>query len=160
MFVIEQVNIVLHLMSQEWPWIFPLIVIALGGIFGSFLTCMLYRVPRVISLTNPPSYCPNCDVKLKAIDLIPIVSYLIFKGKCHYCAVSVSPRYFLIELLTIAIFIVVYIMVGAQIALLPALVLCVSLLFVIGLWVESRLVAIKVLLFSIIVTSVLLCLMR
>tara|TARA_R110000868_G_scaffold218576_1_gene469025 strand:+ start:170704 stop:171069 length:366 start_codon:yes stop_codon:yes gene_type:complete len=116
---------------------------------------MLYRVPRGIPLSNPPSYCPSCNTKLKGIDLIPVVSYLMFGRKCHYCEAPVSSRYCIIELLSIFIFTVAYVMVGAQVALLPALILSINLMFAVGLWIESRLVASKVLLFSIIVTYVL-----
>lgn len=153
-------NEILVLISIERPWIFPLFVGVFGGVFGSFLTCMLYRVPRSISLANPPSHCPNCNTKLKMIDLVPVFSYLAFKGKCHYCKMPVSARYVLIEVLTVVIFVVAYILVGVQLALFPALILSVSLMFAIGLYIESKLIATKVLLFSIIVTCVFIYLVR
>jgi leader peptidase (prepilin peptidase)/N-methyltransferase len=152
--MIESINHIFQTINHELPWVLWGAVIAIGGVFGSFLTCMLYRVPRKISLSNPPSYCPSCKEKLKGVDLIPVLSYVIFKGKCHYCKSPVSPRYMLIELLTIITCACAYIMTGPQVALVLSLVLAISWLFAIGLWVESRMVSSKVLLFSIIVLSV------
>lgn len=152
--MIEQINTILHIIDNEIPWVLWALVVLIGGVFGSFLTCMLYRVPKGVSLSNPPSYCPSCNEKLKAIDLVPVLSYLLFHGKCHYCKTPVSPRYMYIELLTIAICVVSYILTGPQAALLFSLILAISWLFVVGLWVESRMVASKVLLFSIIVLCV------
>ena len=154
------VNTVLVFINDEWFWFFPTLIVVLGGVFGSFLTCMLYRVPRRLSLLSPPSYCPSCSKALKALDLIPILSYLVYKGRCRYCKAEVSTRYLLIEVLTISIFALTYILIGPQIALLPALMLVVCLLFSVCLLVESGQVAYKVLLFSIIVASLLVLSLR
>jgi len=71
-----------------------------GLIIGSFLNVCIYRIPREESIVSPPSHCPNCGTRLKAFDLIPLFSYLIFQRKCRYCHLGISPRYFLVELLT------------------------------------------------------------
>lgn len=148
----DQVNQILFILNQEAPWLLWSLVVVIGGVLGSFLTCMLYRVPRKISLSNPPSYCPSCNEKLKAIDLLPVFSYLIFKGKCHYCKVPVSPRYVLIELCTIFICVLTYIITGPQLVLIFTLTWVICWLFIVGLWVESRMLAKKVLLFSIMIS--------
>ncbi len=150
-----EIETLLNLVEQQYQPFIMVLVVVLGGVFGSFLTCMLYRVPRGISLSSPPSYCPSCQQKLKAVDLVPVLSYLCFKGRCHYCKTPVSPRYMVIELCMIAIFVLAYIMTGLSLQLIPALILAVSLAFVVGLWVESRKVATKVLLFSIMMSTVL-----
>lgn len=150
-----EINQILYILNQEVAWLLWGLVVTIGAVFGSFLTCMLYRVPRNLSLSNPPSYCPSCNQKLKAIDLVPVLSYLAFKGRCHYCGVKVSPRYLVIELITIVICAIAYILTGPQIALLLTLSLAVSVLFAVLLWVESHVLATKVLLFSIIVLSLL-----
>lgn len=146
------INHILFVIEQDAPWLLWCLVIVVGGVFGSFLTCMLYRVPHGISLSNPPSYCPTCKQKLKAVDLIPVISYLIFKGKCHYCKTPVSPRYMLIELCTILICAVAYIVTGPQLVLVLTLTWVICWLFIVGLWVESRMLAKKVLLFSIMIS--------
>ncbi len=98
---INKAEYILQAVAIIYPWFFPVLMVVLGGIFGSFLTCMVYRIPRKINPSFPPSYCPSCNNKLKIIDLIPVLSWLIFKGKCRRCEVSIPFRYIAIELLII-----------------------------------------------------------
>ena len=56
-----------------------------GLIVGSFLNVVVYRLPRGESLTHPRSRCPSCATQLRAIDNIPVVSWLALRGKCHHC---------------------------------------------------------------------------
>lgn len=65
----------------------------LGLILGSFYNVVALRVPAKGSLLNPPSHCPNCNTRLKARDLFPVLSYLLSGGKCRYCGTRVSPLY-------------------------------------------------------------------
>lgn len=78
------------------------IVAASVGIFGlaigSFLNVVVYRVPIGLSVVSPPSACPNCGIPIKAIDNIPVVSWLALRGKCRGCATAISRRYPLVEL--------------------------------------------------------------
>lgn len=76
------------------------IIFVFGLIIGSFLNVCIYRIPRGESTVSPPSHCPNCGTRLKPLDLIPLFSYLFYRGKCRYCDQLISPRYFLVELLT------------------------------------------------------------
>ena len=75
-----------------------------GVCIGSFLNVLIYRIPLGISVAKGRSMCPNCKHTLKAIDLIPIFSYLSLKGKCRYCKANISNRYAIVELLTGIIF--------------------------------------------------------
>ena len=70
-----------------------------GVIIGSSLNVCVYRIPRNMSIVYPSSHCPNCNNDLSIIDLIPVLSFLIHKGKCRYCKTSISLRYPIIELL-------------------------------------------------------------
>lgn len=140
--------------------LFWVLIVVLGGVFGSFLTCMLYRVPHQMPLSNPPSICPSCRTTLTALDLVPVFSFMFTGGKCRHCQTPVSPRYVWIELLTTATFAFIFYVVGLSFWLLPVLTLTVSLLFVMLLWVESKMLARKVLLFSITLFSVLFIYMR
>jgi leader peptidase (prepilin peptidase)/N-methyltransferase len=72
----------------------------LGLIWGSFLNVVAYRVPREESLIFPPSHCPNCDHRLGPLDLVPVVSFLMMKGRCRYCREKISWQYPLIETIT------------------------------------------------------------
>ncbi|MBO4708048.1 MAG: prepilin peptidase [Elusimicrobiaceae bacterium] len=89
-------------------YIFSLIF---GAIVGSFLNVCIYRIPANISLWWPPSTCPKCKTKIKFYDNIPVLSYLILRGKCRNCKTKISLQYPVIEALTsILTLFVVYIM--------------------------------------------------
>ena len=72
----------------------------LGIVLGSFYNVVGYRLSLDKSIIKPGSYCPNCKEKLKALDLVPIFSYLFLKGKCKYCHKKISLFYPLVELFT------------------------------------------------------------
>lgn len=72
----------------------------LGTVFGSFANVCIYRIPRGMSIINPPSHCPNCKRKIPPYLNIPLISYIVLKGKCRYCNTRISPRYFIVELLS------------------------------------------------------------
>ncbi|WP_088187336.1 A24 family peptidase [Desulfosporosinus sp. FKA] len=72
----------------------------LGVIIGSFLNVVIYRVPKEESIVSPGSHCPKCGQALRAWELIPIISYLIQRGRCRSCRAKVSWRYPMVELLT------------------------------------------------------------
>lgn len=80
------------------------IVFLLGLIIGSFLNVCIYRVPRGQSIISPRSACPSCGTQLTAIDLVPVLSWLLLRGKCRYCRVPISIQYPLVELLTAGVF--------------------------------------------------------
>ena len=72
----------------------------LGAIAGSFLNVVAYRLPRHESLIAPASRCPRCGVPVRPYDNIPIVSYLLLRGRCRNCSATISRRYPLVEALT------------------------------------------------------------
>jgi len=79
-----------------------------GAIWGSFLNVCIHRIPKGLSIVSPPSSCPSCGNRIMAIDNIPILSWLILRGRCRHCSTPISPRYPIVEgltaLLSIAIF--------------------------------------------------------
>jgi leader peptidase (prepilin peptidase) / N-methyltransferase len=77
-------------------------------VFGSFLNVCIYRMPREISVVSPRSACPGCEAPIAAYDNIPVLSWLILRGKCRNCGAPISPRYAIVELLTGALFVVSY----------------------------------------------------
>ncbi len=88
-------------MFPAWTWVVGLF---LGATIGSFLNVVIYRLPRGLSLANPPkSFCPRCKASLGPADLFPLLSYLFLRGKCRHCGVRVPFRYFFVELLNGAI---------------------------------------------------------
>jgi leader peptidase (prepilin peptidase)/N-methyltransferase len=72
-------------------------VIFLGLIFGSFMNVLIYRLPRGISIVTPRSYCPLCKSKIHIFDNIPLVSFIILKGKCRNCGGRISLQYPIVE---------------------------------------------------------------
>lgn len=75
----------------------------LGAIFGSFLNVVTHRLPRRESLVAPPSHCVACGVAIKPYDNIPVLSWLLLRGRCRSCGVHISARYPLIEAGTAAL---------------------------------------------------------
>ncbi|MFA5291881.1 MAG: prepilin peptidase [Phycisphaerae bacterium] len=83
-------------------------IFALGASVGSFLNVVIYRLPRDLSLVRPGSACPVCKTPIAFYDNIPILSWLLLMGKCRKCKTKITPRYFIIELLTALLFVALY----------------------------------------------------
>lgn len=83
-------------------------VFVVGIVIGSFLNVVIYRYQAPIKVSQGRSMCSNCHTTLKAIDLIPVFSYLFLKGKCRYCHQHISLRYPIVELLTGFVFLAIY----------------------------------------------------
>ena len=72
----------------------------IGLVIGSFLNVVAHRVPLGESLVSPGSHCPGCGAPVKPYDNIPVVSWLLLRGRCRNCGMRISPRYPLVELAT------------------------------------------------------------
>jgi len=68
-----------------------------GVLIGSFLNVVVYRIPAGISIVKPPSACPRCGAEIRARDNIPVVSWLLLRGRCRACGEPISVRYPLVE---------------------------------------------------------------
>jgi leader peptidase (prepilin peptidase)/N-methyltransferase len=81
---------------------------ALGGlVIGSFLNVVVHRLPRRESLASPGSRCPQCGAPVRPWDNIPVVSWLVLRGRCRACGAPISPRYPLVEAATAALYVAV-----------------------------------------------------
>ena len=101
-------------------------VCALFGLaVGSFLNVVIHRVPRKESVISPRSRCPGCGTTLASRDNIPVVSWLLLKGRCRTCGEPISIRYPLVELLTAGLFVVTALRLGVDAAL-PAFLVVVA----------------------------------
>jgi leader peptidase (prepilin peptidase) / N-methyltransferase len=79
----------------------------LGLLVGSFLNVVIHRVPRGLSLVRPGSACPACSHPIRAFDNVPVVSWLVLRGRCRDCHQPISTRYPAVELVTAALFVLV-----------------------------------------------------
>ncbi len=85
-----------------WVWLFWM-----GATVGSFLNVVAYRLPLGLNLSLPGSFCPRCSHPIRLYDNIPIVSWLALRGRCRDCGGRISPRYFVVELVTASAFLLV-----------------------------------------------------
>ena len=93
-------------------WMGSAIAFVYGIVIGSFLNVCIYRLPEDASIVHPPSHCPNCNTKLKTLDLVPLFSFLLLGRKCRYCEAKISWRYFTVELGTGLLFVATYLRYG------------------------------------------------
>lgn len=117
-----------------------ILVFVLGSVVGSFLNVCIYRIPQKQSIVFPPSHCPDCNTKLKPADLIPVLSYLFYKGKCRYCGETISIQYPFIELLTGIVYLLLFIKFGYSIDFIFFVVLCTLLIIISGIDYEHKII--------------------
>ncbi|WP_437301686.1 prepilin peptidase [Sorangium sp. So ce426] len=79
------------------PWFLRAFGLCFGLLWGSFLNVVIHRVPRELSVVRPGSCCPACGAPIRAYDNIPVLSYLLLRGRARCCGAPVSPRYPLVE---------------------------------------------------------------
>jgi leader peptidase (prepilin peptidase)/N-methyltransferase len=91
-------------------------MILLGLAFGSFLNVCIYRLPLDLSVVTPRSACPRCKQLIAFYDNLPVVSWLLLRGRCRSCKARISPRYLFVELLTAALFLGCYAYCGLTLA--------------------------------------------
>lgn len=86
----------------------------LGLVFGSFLNVVAYRVPLGRSVVQPPSACPSCGTAIRPRDNIPVVSWLVLRGRCRDCSAPISSRYAIVEAATGILFAFTTLLVGLR----------------------------------------------
>lgn len=84
--------------------VFTAFSFAFGLCWGSFLNVCIYRIPLEQSVVFPGSHCPSCNTPIKGYHNLPVLSWLLLRGKCAYCSEPIRPRYILVELLTGVLF--------------------------------------------------------
>ncbi|MDX2028640.1 MAG: prepilin peptidase [Alphaproteobacteria bacterium] len=107
-----------------------------GLSLGSFTTMLSYRAPRNISIVLPPSHCPKCRTPLKPRDLVPLLSWLMERGRCRHCQKPISARYLLIELATTAAVTAAFVIIGFKPTLIAALIGIVSFIALVTINIE------------------------
>jgi len=97
-------------------WTTLFLVMLFGALFGSFLNVVIYRIPRGESVVFPASHCPHCGTNLKPWHNVPVISWLMLRGRCAFCGAPISGQYPLIELLSAAIAAALYLKLGLSAA--------------------------------------------
>jgi leader peptidase (prepilin peptidase)/N-methyltransferase len=101
---------------QELPWLFAIGVFVFGTIVGSFLNVCIYRIPAGVSVVFPGSHC-SCGQKIRWYDNIPVLSWIILRGKARCCGRPFSIRYPLVEALTGVLFLIAWMQYSPMVAL-------------------------------------------
>ena len=107
------------ILAVEWPFLVTLG--AFGAVLGSFLNACVFRLPRGISMIHPPSSCPRCGERIRWYDNVPVLGWILLRGRCRSCRAAISPRYPVVEALTAIVFTLLALHYGPAPALAPAL---------------------------------------
>ena len=111
-----------------------------GAVLGSFFNVCIYRIPRGESIVFPSSHCTSCSHKLGPADLVPVISWILLKGKCRYCKSGISFRYPAVELLTGLIFAVTYLVFGLSLETLFHIIFASLLILITFIDIDHRII--------------------
>jgi leader peptidase (prepilin peptidase)/N-methyltransferase len=110
---------------------FPYILLAcVGAVVGSFLNVLIFRIPEGQSIVFPSSHCPKCGHAIRVYDNIPIISYLVLRGKCRDCHNKISIQYPIVEAITAVMSLLLFLKFGLSLKFLASFIFT-SALFVI-----------------------------
>jgi len=113
-----------------------LVFFVLGSLVGSFLNVCIYRMPRGESVVSPPSHCPHCGYSIPWYLNIPLVTWVMLRGRCKNCAAPIAARYVWVELLTAGLFLVSWLAFGHQSAWLALIYAGVLAAFVVATFID------------------------
>lgn len=120
------------------PLPIPLIAALFGLLIGSFLNVCIYRLPRGLSVVSPPSACGGCQQTLRWFENIPIVSWLVLRGRCARCQSPISVRYPIVELTTAVLFAVTAALTPVSVLLAARLLLVCGLIVLFAIDLEFQ----------------------
>ncbi len=124
------------------------LVFIYGLITGSFLNVCIYRIPRQMSVVNPPSACPACGHRLRWYELVPVVSFIMQRGRCRKCTAAVAWRYPIVEIFTGAVFCLSYYLYGLSIDFWTVIILASLMLVVAFIDIEHRIIPNRLVIFG------------
>ncbi|MBI3585267.1 MAG: prepilin peptidase [Nitrospinae bacterium] len=120
--------------------ILPIFIFTVGAAIGSFSNVCVYRLPKKLSIISPSSQCPNCGKSISPFDNIPIISFLILRGRCRYCQSPISWRYPIVELITGLIFLSLYLNFRISPQFFIYALLCTSLIIIAFIDLEHKII--------------------
>ena len=110
--------------------VFNIFAFTLGAVVGSFLNVCIYRLPKNESIIFPPSRCPGCGNDIRWFDNIPIISYLLLRGRCRSCKARISIRYPLVELINALLTLFLFMRFGPTFAFAVLFIFCSSMVVI------------------------------
>jgi leader peptidase (prepilin peptidase)/N-methyltransferase len=117
-----------------------LFALVTGMIVGSFLNVCICRMPKGESVVFPPSHCPQCDYRIRWYDNIPLVSYLVLRGKCRGCGMHISIQYPLVELLNGLLTLALFLRFGPTLPFLVLFLFCSALVVITFIDLEHQII--------------------
>ena len=116
------------------------LIFILGLIVGSFSNVCIYRIPRNESIIYPASHCPKCHSNISPKDNIPLLSYILLKGRCRNCKSKISIQYPVVEFLTGLIYLIIYLIYGLSIQSLIYIILSSALIIIVFIDLNEQIV--------------------
>lgn len=120
--------------------VYALIALVFGMVVGSFLNVCICRMPKDESIVSPPSHCPRCSLQIKWYDNIPLLSYLLLRGKCRGCGVHISLQYPLVELINGILTLLLFLRFGLTPTFAALLLFCSSLVVITFIDIEHQII--------------------
>jgi leader peptidase (prepilin peptidase)/N-methyltransferase len=117
-----------------------ILVIVIGLALGSFMNVCIYRIPLKKSILFPNSFCPECGAKIRAWDNIPLLSFILLKGKCRKCKTKISLQYPLVESVTSAFIVIAYLQYGLDWEFAARSILCLLLIAIFFIDLKHRII--------------------
>ena len=135
--------------------IHALLATLFGMLVGSFLNVCICRLPKNESIVLPPSHCPLCSYQIRWFDNIPLVSYLLLRGRCRGCGASISLQYPLVELLNGLLTLLLFLRFGPTLAFVTLFLFCSALVVITFIDIEHQIIPDEISLSGIVVGFVL-----
>jgi leader peptidase (prepilin peptidase)/N-methyltransferase len=120
--------------------IHPIFAFIFGAVFGSFMNVLIYRMPRSLSIVHPRSFCPKCKKPIPAYENIPILSFILLRGRCARCRAPISWQYPAVEALTGLVFLFLFLRYGLSFDLLFFLFFFCGLIVISGIDLTHQLI--------------------
>ena len=120
--------------------VYALFALAFGMVVGSFLNVCICRMPGGQSVVTPPSHCPHCSYQIRWYDNIPVVSYLLLRGKCRGCGAHISLQYPLVELLNGILTLLLFLRFGPTLTFAALFIFCSALVVITFIDIEHQII--------------------
>jgi leader peptidase (prepilin peptidase)/N-methyltransferase len=119
---------------------FSMMAFIFGSVVGSFLNVCICRMPKDESVVSPPSHCPRCDYRIHWYDNIPLLSYLLLRGKCRGCGTHISLQYPLVEFINGLLTLLLFLKFGPTLSFLALFLFCSALVVITFIDLEHQII--------------------